>query len=45
MLRDLPGSHNGTRVNWRRLAAGEDVLLRPGDAAGVGRSVLIFRQG
>lgn len=43
VIRDLPGSHNGTRVNWRRLAAGEEVLLCPGDAVGVGRSVLVFR--
>lgn len=39
----LPGARNGTRVNWRLLAEGETVRLKPGDAIGVGRSLLFLR--
>lgn len=43
LAQDIPGSRNGTRVNWRVLAEGEAVVLVPSDALGVGRSLLIFR--
>lgn len=45
VLRALPGARNGTRLNWRRLADGEEAPLAPADAIGVGRSLLIFRGG
>jgi len=44
-LRDLPGSRNGTRLNWARLGKGEQVPLTSGDVVGVGRSLLVFRDG
>jgi hypothetical protein len=37
-------ARNGTWHNWRRLAAGEQVALRGGDAIGVGRSLLFVRE-
>lgn len=45
LVRDLPGSRNGTRLNWRPLPKGGEALLRPGDTIGVGRSLLLFREG
>lgn len=45
LVRDLPGSRNGTRLNWRPLPKGAEALLRPGDTIGVGRSLLLFREG
>lgn len=42
---DLPGSRNGTRVNWAPLDDGERRVLVPGDTVGVGRSLLVFRRG
>jgi hypothetical protein len=41
----LPGARNGTRVNWRALAPDEVAPLGPGDALGVGRSLLFLRGG
>lgn len=43
LLRTLPGSRNGTWLNWRRLEPPEEAALGAGDAVGVGRSVLLFR--
>ncbi len=40
---DLRSSKNGTWLNWRRLEPDERAALRPGDVAGVGRSLLVFR--
>lgn len=42
VVEDLPGSRNGTRVNWRPLRAGEPRKLRSGDVIGIGRSLLVF---
>ncbi|HVM45722.1 MAG TPA: FHA domain-containing protein [Candidatus Thermoplasmatota archaeon] len=44
-LRDLRGAKNGTSLNWQRLPRGADVPLRSGDVIGVGRSLLLFRDG
>lgn len=41
-IEDVPGSRNGTRVNWSELADGEARTLRAGDIIGVGRSLLVF---
>jgi hypothetical protein len=41
-LRDLPQSKNGTWVNWQQLPESEPRILEPGDAIGVGRSILSF---
>lgn len=41
-VRDLPGSRNGTRLNWRRLDD-QPAPLASGDVIGVGRSLLVFR--
>lgn len=38
-------STNGTRVNFRPIAAGEAVAIRHGDLLTVGRSLLLFRDG
>jgi DNA-binding transcriptional ArsR family regulator len=43
VVRDL-GSRNGTRVNWRPVPR-DGQLLKPGDALGVGRSLLVFQTG
>lgn len=43
-LRDLESSRNGTRVNFMTIPKGEPVMLRQGDAIGVGRSILLYRQ-
>jgi DNA-binding transcriptional ArsR family regulator len=41
-VRDLPGSRNGTSVNWSRLADGQEREILPGDLIGAGRSRLLF---
>ncbi len=43
LIRSLPGARNGTRLNWRPLDEKEEAPLAPGDAVGVGRSLLFFR--
>lgn len=43
LVQNVPASRNGTRLNWRLLADGEAAELAPGDAVGVGRSLLLFR--
>lgn len=43
LLRDLPGSRNGTWLNWDRLAAGGTAPLESGDVVTVGRTNLVFR--
>lgn len=45
VVADLPGSRNGTRVNWRPLRESEPRTLKPGDVIGVGRSLLVFVAG
>ncbi|HWH08571.1 MAG TPA: FHA domain-containing protein, partial [Candidatus Thermoplasmatota archaeon] len=42
VLEDLPGSRNGTTLNFRRLEPGERAKLRHGDLVGVGHSALLF---
>jgi hypothetical protein len=42
-IQPLPRARNGTSVNWRPLGAAKSVPLRPGDAIGVGRSLLFLR--
>lgn len=44
-IEDLPDSRNGTRLNFRPLPEGEPRPLSDGDAIGVGKSVLLFRDG
>lgn len=44
VLRDIPASRNGTRVNFETLARGGTALLRHGDVVGVGRTHLVFRE-
>lgn len=41
-ITDLPESRNGTRVNWESLPSDVARPLEPGDAIGVGRSLLVF---
>jgi len=41
-VRDLPGSRNGTSVNWALLPPGGERELLPGDIIGAGRSRLLF---
>lgn len=43
VLEALAAARNGTRHNWRPLAAGERVPLAAGDVLGVGRSLLVAR--
>ncbi len=43
-VRDL-GSRNGTTINWERIPAHQPRSVRPGDVIGVGRSLLLFRDG
>lgn len=53
LLRQSPGgwtltdlqSTNGTRVNFRPVAAGETVSLRPGDLITAGKSHMLLREG
>lgn len=45
LAEDAPGSRNGTRVNWAPLATGERRALVGGDVLGVGRSLLVWREG
>ncbi|MEA3144230.1 MAG: hypothetical protein QOG31_1554 [Thermoplasmata archaeon] len=40
---DLPGSRNGTTLNWALLPKGQASPLATGDVVGVGRSTLVFR--
>jgi hypothetical protein len=44
-LVDLPGSRNGTLLNFQALPRGARVLLRHGDVVGAGRSLLLYRAG
>lgn len=41
-IQDLPGSRNGTRVNFRRLPLGATRPLAHGDVIGVGRTLLVY---
>jgi DNA-binding transcriptional ArsR family regulator len=41
-VRDLPGSRNGTAVNWLPLEPGGTRELVPGDIVSAGRSLLLF---
>ncbi|HWH08207.1 MAG TPA: FHA domain-containing protein [Candidatus Thermoplasmatota archaeon] len=41
-LEDLPGSRNGTHLNFARLAEGEVRKLSHGDIVGVGRCLLVY---
>ncbi len=41
-VEDLPSSRNGTRLDLRRLGAGERAPLRHGSILGAGRSALVF---
>lgn len=41
-IEDLPGSRNGTFVNWRPVGPGERVPLEHGDIVGVGKTLLVF---
>lgn len=45
VIEDLPGSRNGTRVNWRPLRSKEPRVLKAGDVVNVGRSLLVFVPG
>ncbi len=42
VIRNAPGSRNGTFVNWQPLAHDTDHPLVAGDVIGVGRSLLVF---
>lgn len=44
-LLDLRSARNGTYLNWRRIPLGGEVPLREGDVVGVGKSLLVFREG
>lgn len=44
-VEDLPGSRNGTFVNWARVPAGSTAPLRHGDILGLGKTLLVFRSG
>lgn len=44
-LLDLRTAKNGTLLNWRRLPIGGETPLKGGDVIGVGRSLLVFRDG
>lgn len=41
-IEDVPGSLNGTSVNFERLASGERARLSQGDIVGIGRSLLVY---
>lgn len=45
ILHSAPGATNGTTVNWRHLRDGGSTPLKPGDTIGVGRTLLVFREG
>lgn len=42
---DLRTAKNGTFVNWERLPVGGRAPLASGDVVGVGRSLLVFKEG
>lgn len=42
VVEDLPGSRNGTSVNFQPLARGERRALAHGDVVGVGRCILVY---
>lgn len=42
-VRDLPGSRNGTRLNFEKIDPGARAALQCGDLIGVGRTLLLFR--
>lgn len=42
-LLDLPGTRNGTSLNFQRLAPKNPTRLTTGDVIGVGRSLLVFQ--
>lgn len=42
-VEDLPGSRNGTSVNWVPVPKGERMALRNGDVIGLGRTLLLYR--
>ena len=42
VVRDLPGSKNGTMVNFSKLEPGRGVPLRHGDIIGVGRCLFVY---
>ncbi|HWG90089.1 MAG TPA: FHA domain-containing protein [Candidatus Thermoplasmatota archaeon] len=43
-VEDLPGSRNGTFVNWQPVPVGEQAPVKHGDVLGVGRTLLLFRE-
>lgn len=43
VVRDLPGSRNGTQVNWASLPQGGSAPLASGDVLGVGRTLLVAK--
>ncbi|MCA1813763.1 MAG: FHA domain-containing protein [Halobacteriales archaeon] len=44
LLEDVPGSKNGTSVDWEPIPKGRAHALRPAQVIGVGRSLLVFAQ-
>lgn len=44
-VRDIMGNRNGTAVNWAPLPRGGALPLTTGDVVGVGRSLLLYRDG
>jgi len=44
LVENVPGSRNGTLVNWTRLKNGAAEPLRHGDIISVGKSLLLFRE-
>lgn len=42
VVQDIPGSRNGTTINFRRLPPGEERRLVHGDIIGVGRCLLVY---
>jgi pSer/pThr/pTyr-binding forkhead associated (FHA) protein len=42
-LADIPGSRNGTALNFGKIPSETPVRLRDGDIIGVGHSLLVFR--
>jgi DNA-binding transcriptional ArsR family regulator len=43
VLRDLPGSRNGTQLNWSPLPPGGSAPLASGDVVGAGRTLLVAK--